>query len=116
VPRPVQVLKIDRDEGGIVVTGDVGASVEEAVVSAPAPVEIESREAAEKLGFTITAERQESFREIGDGLFAKQDALFAGEWCGSFREQPPRTFHFQAPTLEGLLKQFGDFENRRRNQ
>jgi hypothetical protein len=119
--QPVQVIKVSRDEQGIKYDDPSAAPAQQAEAPtakpeapAPEPVKIRSRKAAEEFGFTITAEREESLREIGDGLYAKQEALLAGEWCGSFRDQPPSTYHFQASSLKGLLHQFEDWENRRR--
>lgn len=110
--RPVEVIQVGRDEHGITYSADT-ESAAPAKTDKPKPaVRVRSKRAAEKLGLAVLVEREESLRDLGGGLYEKQPALFAGEWCGSFRGMPPRAYRFEATSLKGLLAQFEDFMRR----
>ncbi len=110
--RPVRVIQVGRDERGITFSGDTESPAPAKATKSNAAVRVRSKRAAEKLGLVVLVEREEHMRDLGGGLYAKEPALFVGEWCGSFRGAPPRNYRFQASSLKGLLAQFEDFMRR----
>jgi hypothetical protein len=115
VSQPVRVLKIDRDQGGIVVTGDE-APAAKPEAAAPAPIKVRSRRAAEKLGWVFVLAEEAHVRAVpGTDYLEKVPGRFMAELTGSFRPGDlPMTHRQSASSLEALLHNIEDWENRRR--
>lgn len=111
----VRVLKVDRNENGIVVTGDEEAPATKAEAPARAPIKVRSRKAAERLGWVFLLTEPEHVREVpGTNYLEKVPGRFAAEYTGGFRPGDPPTTHRQsASSLEVLLRNIEEWERRR---
>lgn len=106
-----QVIQVSRDDNGIVYTGDTLAPQGEPT-SAPKPIKVRSKRAAEKLGWRVWG-KPEHLREVpGTNYLEKMPGEYGAECTCSFRGDMVRAHRLYAPTLESLLEQIQSFEER----